>query len=133
MTLNESIDAHLTADGGVSAIAGSRIYFAFPPKGAARPLVLYSRVSNARRNIHDGYLDAPVYDIGAWVDPGQDPEALGDAITAALHEFGGLLGGAGGVTVQHIVRTNERTETLDLGDQTFIVGSVITFEISIGG
>ena len=134
MTLNESIDAQLTGNAGVAAIAGTRVYFASPPKAAPRPLVIYSRASNERRNIHGGdYIDKPVYDVGGWVNPGSDPEALGDAITAALHNFGGLLGGVGGVAVEHIVRTNERTEVLDLGDQTFLVGSVITFEFSIGG
>jgi hypothetical protein len=132
VTLDDAIDAQLTGNAGVSVIAGTRVYFAFPPQGAARPLVLYHLASNPRENIQGGeFTDKPTYDIGAWVDPGQSPAALADAITAALHNFGGLLGGGGGVAVNHILRTNQRSDTLDLRTGEFLVGSIITFDISM--
>ena len=134
MTLDESLDAHLTADAGVSAIAGTRIYFAFPPKGATRPLVTYALKSMPRQALQgDEYVDTPVYDVGAWVDPGSSPDALQEAITAALHGFTGLLGGGSGVEVGHIIRTDKRSEVLDLGDFTFLVGSIGTYEMNLAG
>ena len=106
MALEIGLVAHLTADAGVSALIGSRLYAEQMPQNPTYPAVVYSRVSTTQGDLLNGAdtLTAVRIQFDAYAVDYAGVKALATAFRAALNGFRGDLGG---VAVQRVKLENE--------------------------
>jgi len=76
--------AALTANAGVSALAGGRVFIAGARQGATYPYVTIQRIVTAGAVHLDGPADLewPLFQIDCWATKAADALALGEAIRA---------------------------------------------------
>lgn len=114
MLIEAAIAKQLLANTGVATLVGTRIYPVWLPQGCTYPAISYLKVSGSR--VHTmGASEAganPRVQISCWGRTYADVKSVASAVRAALDQFSGTLGGAGGVSVQAIQLDNE----LDLID-----------------
>ena len=107
MTLGQYIRLVLTADAGVFALVGARVYSETMPQSPDLPLVVYGQ--SAR--LDDQALDGPtgvqrlVVQVDSWAKTRAEATALGAAVVAALS---GHSGAADGLSVQGVFLGSER-------------------------
>lgn len=106
--------AFLSADAGISAVVGTRIYPLRVPEDATLPALAYHKISGPSEHSKDGdmNLNHPRFQFTCWADKYADAKAGRTAVVAALNGFanGGTMGGA--VVVEQVIVTDD----MDLHD-----------------
>jgi hypothetical protein len=102
MSVETVLRALLVADGGVSALVGTRIAADRIEQGASRPFVVFSRTATAPITAVDGALliSQVSIDVQCWADTRLQADAVADAVSAAVR----------GVTSQQVT---ERSSVYD--------------------
>lgn len=109
--IDEGLFAHLSADAGVAALAGSRIYPLVIPQQSFRedsrqPCVVYSRDGAQRQKLFGGTSDmvSSAFTIDSYAPTLAAAQALADAVRVALLDFSGVMGAT---TVRAVFLENE--------------------------
>lgn len=97
--IQEGLFAYLSANAGVAALAGSRIYPLVIPQQSYRedsrmPCIVYSQDSATRQKLFDGQsalVDAG-FTIDCYAPAHADAHALAAAVRAALVDYAGAMG-----------------------------------------
>lgn len=112
MTIAEAIVAHLLANAGVSALAGTRVYGKRAPQAPTYPLVVIHKISGPSEHSQDGPagLATPRHQIDCMGKKISDAVGLGEAVRVAMDGFQGTLGGGGGVAVDAIFIEDRRDD-----------------------
>jgi hypothetical protein len=102
VNLQQSVFAYLSSHADVTAVVGGRIYPLVLPQKPTYPAITYFKVSEQR--IRGLALDEPDQSrarvqFSCWGRTYDEAKAAADAVTAALKDYAGTLGGAGGVEV----------------------------------
>jgi hypothetical protein len=105
--MEQAIIARLLATGGVTAIAGDRVFPGARPPAAALPAVVFNVVSGAPVYTDDG--DAGLAEnrvqIDCWAETYTAAKELAVAVKASLS---GFVGTVAGVTFQNLLLITER-------------------------
>lgn len=89
--MEEDVRTLLLADGGVSAIVGTRINWGAHPQGASMPAIVLTAVSNVSGHTLDGpwaMSDGRVQ-VDCYADTYSSAKALGRAVRTALDGYAG--------------------------------------------
>lgn len=110
MLLEEAIRAHLVANGGVSALIGTRLYPLVLPQDPTYPAIVLTRVSGVREHSHDGpsLLSTSRLQLDCIAPTAAAAKNVADKVRLALDGFRGTMGGAGGVEVNGAWLEDER-------------------------
>lgn len=132
MTLQAFLYSYLTANAGVSAIVGTRVYESLVPQGAAYPAISYSLVSRSgEADSLDGADEQAVYrmQVNCWATSGVNRQALASAVRSALN---GYVGTYSGKVIQEIWLDNEldQDEPMPGNDAQRLYGRFMDFMIS---
>ncbi len=109
MVIEEALFAHLSADAGVAALVGNRIYPIEAPQEAVLPYVVYQRISGPRVRSHSGpsHLAQPRFQITGAAATYPSLRAVMNAVRVALDGFRGTMGSGPGVDVGGAFVENE--------------------------
>jgi hypothetical protein len=96
----------LTADAGVSAVAGAKVFPGLAPPGTSLPIVIYQRMSSERVHSLTGPVGVPVVSvqITSWGTSYETGKTLSRAVRLALDGYSGT---SQGVTVQRVTLTSD--------------------------
>lgn len=88
MTLDEAIFTALSANAGVTAIAGDRSYPVQAPQSAALPFVVWQRIATVPINSHDGPagLDQTTMQFACFAATFTAAHDLRNAVRAAIED-----------------------------------------------
>lgn len=105
-SIDESLVSILQASSAVTAICGQRIYPLYARQTAAKPLVIYQRISSVREHSHDGPsgLARPRFQFRCVANSFSEARGLADAVRGALDGYQGTVGG---VRIDAILFENE--------------------------
>lgn len=105
MVIEEALQAHLTDDADVAALVGTRVYPLRAEQGAARPYLVYQRISTPRVRSHSGPsgLAYPRFQITAVADSYSAARSLANAVREALDGYSGDMGDAPGIRANAFV------------------------------
>jgi hypothetical protein len=94
--IEAGLHAHLSADAGVAALVGTRIYPLLLPQSATYPALTYSRVSGPRLDDLDGDagLAHPAFQVTAWAPTYKAAKETAAAVRLALRGYRGPMGAA---------------------------------------
>lgn len=126
MTLEMALVNKLLATSAVTALAGTRIHPGEAPEGDADPHVVFFNSSIITHHTmgQDSNKRHEFWQINAFSRDYDTARAVAEAIRATLVDFSGVMGGAGGVTVDRVFLQDAATETLN-----GVVNSWLEFEI----
>lgn len=117
MTLATAIYNHLTGDATISAIAGVRVYPVGAPEdeigsASVQCAVIYSLLSRQHDYALPGNktLDRYRWDFQCIAADYDQAHELCVAVIDALNHFRGVMGGEGGVSVQHCILQDQRDD-----------------------
>lgn len=104
MTIDQALYKYLSTYAGLIALTSTRIYPLAAPQGAALPLVVYQRIDDPPTHAmgSDAAIYQPRYQITAWGSTYAGAQAVAAQVKTALRDYTGVMGGAGGVTVQRV-------------------------------
>jgi len=90
MSAQSDLVARLKADGGVTALVGSRIYPAPRPVNVQKPVITYRRITSVGTLEIDGGVShySNRIQINCWDDSYKTANDLSDAVKAALSGYG---------------------------------------------
>jgi hypothetical protein len=92
--MEEALITRLLADGGVAALASTRVFPGSRPQGSALPAVELHRISGAPEYADDGEvgLEQARIQINCWGATYTAAKLLARAVTASLSAFEGTIG-----------------------------------------
>ncbi|MDA8212162.1 MAG: DUF3168 domain-containing protein [Clostridia bacterium] len=109
MIIEEALYAHLNTYANLTALVGNRIYPLVLPQKGSYPAITYQKVSGPR--LHALQTDPgtahPRFQISCWAQTYSKAKAVVKQVQAALQDFSGIMGGAGGVQVDAVLFENE--------------------------
>lgn len=93
--IESALLALLTANAGVAALAGTRIYAVQLPQQPTLPAVTYELVSDRRQGTFTGPAGLPgsLFRVHSWAAGYAAAKALANAVRAALDGYQGTVGG----------------------------------------
>jgi len=99
VNIEEALYYHLSHTAGVTALVSTRIYPLVAPQDAARPYLVYQRISTPRVRSHSGPsgLAHPRFQITGVAASYSAARGLANAVRAALDGYSGAMGSAPGV------------------------------------
>lgn len=110
MSIEAALYAHLTANAGVAALVGSRVYpMGSVPQGAAFPRITYQRISSVHEHHQGGVagLAHPRLQVDCWAQGASGyaaVKALAEAVRMALDGRRGAMGaGDAAVDVRSVI------------------------------
>lgn len=115
MRMDEALYSYLSTHAGLSALVGTRIYPVKLPQNVSLPAVTYQKISGHRvhaMQTDPGYA-SPRFQISCWAvdsatESGYDiVKAVAEQARAALQDYRGTMGGAGGVVVDAVFLDDE--------------------------
>jgi hypothetical protein len=119
MTIEAALYTYLSTHAGLSALIGTRIYPITIAQGAAMPAIAYQLIDDLP--VHSGIADVKVHAarfqfscFGGGTSEYTSACAVAAQVKSALQDYTGVMGGAGGVTVQRSFLEN----STDLYDET---------------
>lgn len=88
---------HLTANAGVAALVGPRVYPVRLPTNVTLPAVSYQRISSTRLHSHQGAsgLAHPRLQVDCWGRSYSSARGVATAVRKALDGYRGAFGGGG--------------------------------------
>lgn len=123
-SLDEGLIAALLANGGVTALVGSRVYRGKAPQETAYPVVITQRISTQRGLLLDGTPDT-LHDVTLRLDIVGRTAASIEAVANAIRPVvDGVTGDFGGATVQHVHVQDETDVDIYEGDQDYLIISL---------
>lgn len=131
MTVEEALYSILSGNAGVAALVSTRIYPVQPPQGATAPWVVYSKAASPRELTYGQDLGGhPHFDLVCTGKTFDSAAAVSLAVRAALQNYTGLVGGAGGCSIVAAQQQNE----VDMYDPQYLLyHRILDFRISYGG
>lgn len=122
-SIDESLVTILKSSIPVTVLAGQRIYPMRALQTAAKPHVVYQRISSVREHSHDGPsgLARPRFQFRCVASSFSQARQLADAVRVALNGYKGLVGGVriDGIIFQNEIDTDD--VALDAEASTFSV------------
>lgn len=135
MTLGTAVNIHLKANGGVAAIAGTRIYPVRQPSSAVdskSPMLIHFFGGLADElDIEGGGFSRKTLICLSLAEEYDDSQALAEATITALRNFRGVMGGVSGVNVLHCLVADARDEEVPELAEAGVFLAVAEFEIAI--
>lgn len=109
MHLEEALYTYLSTYAGLIALTSTRIYPEEKPQNCIMPAVVYSRISTPREHTMgtDPGLASPRFQFTIYDTNHKNMLDVKAQIKAALQDYSGVMGGAGGVTVQAVILDDE--------------------------
>lgn len=94
MSIEAGLYAYLTADAGVSAVIGNRLYPLAIPQGATLPAAAYQRISYRNLLAHDGVTNYATVrvQITCTADTYDSAKSASEAIRQACDGYSGVMG-----------------------------------------
>ncbi len=131
MTIEKALYTYLSTHAGLSTLIGTRIYPMMIAQEAAMPAVAYQLIDDLP--VHSGIADLIVhaarFQFSCWgggTSGYTNACAVAVQVKSALQDFSGVMGGAGGVTVQR----SFLEMTTDLFDENLVrCGRAVDFII----
>lgn len=125
MTLEQALKIYLFANAALTALVGDHIYPRFREEGDPLPAVTFFRVDRIRPHCmgSDPTFREVRLQIDCWAEKVlTHGTKIGvcnatDAVIAALSRFRGVMGGAGGVTIQDILCDSDRQLPFEPGPE----------------
>lgn len=109
MELEVALYTYLSTHAGLIALTSTRIYPDDLPQSPTYPAVVFNMISGPR--VHamgsDPGLTYPRYEFTCWGSTKASARAVALQVIAALQDYTGTMGGAGGVTIQRIFLEDE--------------------------
>ena len=106
--IEQGLYTYLSADAGITALVGSRIYALMLPQGVTYPAITYQRVSGPREYAMGGPAGVanPRFQIDIYSDTGYlAAKQVAGAVRSALSGYSGAMGGE---TAQTVILSDER-------------------------
>ncbi len=102
MELREALYTYLSGYAGLNALVGDRIYPIVLPQKAVMPAVTYQKISEPQVHVSgaDSGPYCPRYQFSCWGTTYDEACDVAVQVRTALRDYTGVMGGAGGVTVQ---------------------------------
>ncbi len=101
MFIEEALYSYLSGHAGLTNLVGTRIYPLVMPQNISLPAATFSKVSGPR--VHAMQKDAgmayPRFQVSCWGITYKSTKEVAAQVRAALQDFKGTMGGAGGVVV----------------------------------
>lgn len=109
MLIETAIQSALSADAGVAALVGDRIYYTRAIQDTAKPYIVFSKVGGVRMHTHQGAagLVHARFQFSAFAETYIAAKNVQVEVQDVLQGFQGTLGGAGGVEVYTCHYENE--------------------------
>ncbi len=112
MHIEEALSKYLSTCAGLTALVATRIYPGDMPESCTKPAIAYARISTPREHTMgiDPGLVSPrfQFDIaGKTLLSALDVKA---ELKTAMQDYSGIMGGAGGVTVQACILDDEQQD-----------------------
>ncbi len=101
MLLEAAIYSQLSTYAGLAALTGTRIYPLLLPQDPTLPAVTYQTISRVMEEVRGAgprYAETRVQ-IDCWAASYSSAKAVAEQVRAALQDYTGTMGGAGGVPV----------------------------------
>ena len=112
MTLDEAIYSRLSGYAGLSALVSDRIYPGEIPQGDDLPAVTMQLISTYQPKASgtNPTLSRPRWRMRSWGETMASAKGVAVQVKAALGDYTGTMGGAGGVVVQRVFFDNQGYE-----------------------
>ena len=111
ITIEEGLTAFLSANAGLTALIGGRVYANKLPQGVTLPALTYQRISSPRRHTHDSNgatgTAHPRFQLDCWSTTYEGAKDIADALRSALNGYRGTMGAVDPVTVQSALIDDE--------------------------
>ena len=112
MLIEEAVANRLKTHAGLSALIGASIYPQRLPQGATGlplPAVTYTKITGPRVHamVADTTLASPTFQVSCWSSTYKTLIDVAEQVRKALQDFTGVMGGAGGVSVDRAFIENE--------------------------
>lgn len=96
--LETALYEYLSADGGISALVGDRIYPNHLTEGTLIPAISWNRVSARRIYTYDAFADTDAWaqariQINCWAYTAEEAMEVGEAVLLALSGYDGDMSG----------------------------------------
>ena len=96
--LESALFTYLSADPGVSALVGTRIYPVRLPEGTVLPAIAWQRISATRLYTHDSFEDTRAFvnarvQFSCWSNVPIEAIQVGEAVLLALSGYNGDMAG----------------------------------------
>jgi hypothetical protein len=112
ISIEDGLIEFLSANEGLTALIGGRVYKNRLPQGVTLPCLTVQRITTPRQHSHDTAGSAgtarPRFQIGAWGTTYATIRQVTDALRAALNGYKGTMGAVDPVTVQGALIDDER-------------------------
>ena len=122
MFIEEAIYSYLSGHAGLTALTGTRIYPLVMPQNTILPAVTFSKVSGPR--VHAMQKDTstayPRFQVSCWGSAYKQAKEVAAQVRAALQDYKGTMGGAGGVAVGGVFLEDEN-DLYEPGTQVYHV------------
>ena len=109
MVIEEALYAYLSSHAGLTALVSTRIYPLVMPQNATLPAVTFSKISGPRAHAmqQDAGLAYPRFQVSCWGGTYKQAKEVAGQVRAALQDYTGTMGGAGGVVVSGVFLEDE--------------------------
>lgn len=109
MVIEEALYTYLSSHTGLTVLVSNRIYPVVMPQGTTLPAVTFSKVSGPRVHAmnRDAGLAHPRFQVSCWGATYKQAKDVAAQVRAALQDFKGTMGGAGGVVVSGVFIQDE--------------------------
>lgn len=122
MFIEEAIYSYLSGHAGLTALVSNRIYPLVMPQNTILPAVTFSKVSGPR--VHamqkDTGMAYPRFQVSCWGSTYKQAKEVAAQVRAALQDYKGTMGGAGGVVVGGVFIQDEN-DLYEPGTQVYHV------------
>ena len=109
MIIEEALYTYLSTHAGLSALVSTRVYPVVMPQGCTLPAVTYQKIDGPR--VHamgsDAGLAHPRFQVSCWGSTYKSTKDVAAQVRAALQDYTGTMGGAGGVSVGGVFLDDE--------------------------
>jgi hypothetical protein len=104
MFIETALTTYLLAQTSITALVSTRIYPAMAKQTVTKPYIIISRIDDPGTHTHDGpvAVGRARVQISAFAATWGSAQQIADAVEAVLDGLTGVIGGAGGITVNPI-------------------------------
>jgi hypothetical protein len=123
MTIDEALYTYLSTYAGLISLLSTRVYPEVLPQNVIYPAIVYQQIDGDRVHVmgNDSNLANTEWQLTCWGDTITSARAIAAQLRAALQNYSGTMGGAGGVTVQRVYIQPGEASGQDAGTLRFYV------------
>jgi hypothetical protein len=129
MEIDEAILAYLSGYAGLTALQSDRLYLTEAPQNPTYPLTIIEFISEETTDTFiqpTSELTADTFQFSVWATTRKAADSVARQIKKAFKNYSGVMGGAGGVTVDAVMQVNKLK---DFDEATKIYRTLYEFQI----